>query len=128
MKIDKFINIGGFVISIVTLLIVILQYVNEPDPLKETRISTYKDMIDITGKIINTQNNDSLTKLTNQFTEIYWGYYMLVNDSLVAKVMKRFKFELEDKIKGKNNIYSDKYKLIGEELIETCQKSIIKYK
>ena len=120
-------EIGGFIFSFITVIIVVLQFLDRPDPLKETRINNYKGIIDITGKIVNTQDNDSLTKLSNQFMEIYWGYYMLVNDSMVIKEMKRFKFELEDKIKGNNNVFTDKYKTIGKELIQSCQKRIISY-
>jgi hypothetical protein len=124
MKLDKFFKIGTFIISCLSFAFLVYQYFDKPDPLKDTRINTYRELSSLVGKIINTQDVDSLKGLSKLYGEMHMGVMVLINDSLTSIAMKRFKYDLDDKIKGDNILNSDKYKTTGIELIKYCKNNI----
>lgn len=129
-KTEKIIRIGGFVIAIVGAITAFITFYNNqkhPDPLKETRLSTYKNLSTLVGKMISTSNNDSLSNLADTFEQdFYNGEMILVEDTIVSLAMRRFKFELHDKLNGIENIENpNKFQNTGRDVIQACQDHIL---
>jgi hypothetical protein len=90
---------------------------------KSTSISTFRDLSSLVGRIIKESNQDSLTGLARSFEQNYYeGQLIYPEDSVILLTMRRFKFELNDKLSGMTNILdSEKFQNVGRDLIAACQ-------
>jgi len=129
-KVERTIKIGTFIIAIVAATTALLTWFNNQkhsDSLKETRLTNYRSLSHLVGKMISKPNSDSLAGLAKTFTEdFYNGEMILVEDTTVSLAMKRFKLELDDKLNGVENILNpDKFEKSGRNVIEICKFHII---
>lgn len=126
-KLETALKVGGFIIALSGAVIGILQFTRRPkhDDLKEERINTYREASRIIGKLVNLEHPDSLKNNAQAFYNLYSGNLILVQDTVVESSMKRFKFELDDKLNGIENTGQPfKFKQTGMQAIKDCQESI----
>lgn len=98
------------------------------DVMEQSRISTYNRLSALIGKIIGVSNADSLQRWNNSFNhDFYDGETIPLDDSMTLLAMRRFKFELNDKLNGTINILDpNKFETIGHDLIQACRLQIFK--
>ena len=127
LKLDTIIKIGTFIIAIVGAVIAVLQFSHKPDPLIEERKKVYDEMSVLIGKMINTNNPDSLHSLADEYNKAYNGKMILYEDGKVSIAMRRFKYALEDKLAGVINVGNpNKFAITGMEVIKAFQEDIYK--
>jgi hypothetical protein len=96
--------------------------------LNQAKISTYSGLNSLVEKILSAPNTDSLISLSKTFNnDFYDGGKIPNEDSIILLAMKRFKFELNDKINGATNILDPKrFEKTGHDVMEACQSQIVK--
>ena len=128
-RLETFLKIGGFVIAAVGCLLAVLQFTKscgKTDPLAEERKQIYIEVSQLVGKILATENRDTLNKLSDEFNVLYNGRMNMVEgQSAVSLSMRRFRYELDDKLNGVKNVLNQfKFKTEGLKLIRECQKQL----
>jgi hypothetical protein len=87
------------------------------------RVTTYRSIAEIVGKIVAHPANDSkLSELSEDFNGSYWGLMILVEDKQVEKAMIQFHDEIDDYRKGRSD--AERLKKRADQLLEVCRKSI----
>jgi hypothetical protein len=87
------------------------------------RVTTYRTMGEIVGKIVAHPANDTkLAELSEEFNGAYWGLMILVEDKQVEKAMIQFHDEIDDYRKGRSD--AERLKKRADQLLEVCRKSI----
>jgi hypothetical protein len=94
----------------------------------ENKISAYNQLTGLVGKIISVSNADSLIKWSNIFNHDFYDKEIIPSeDSATLLAMRRFKFELNDKLSGTINILEpDRFEKTGRDIIKECQSQIAK--
>lgn len=117
--------------TLITVYILLMQFLRSPDRLMETRIEIYRDLSFLVGRTLASDRNkinynDSLKYFSFRFEQIYWGYGPIIADDSVKNKMRRFKNILKDRNQGK--ISTDTLVLVkaGEDLLNSCKINIIK--
>jgi hypothetical protein len=87
------------------------------------RLSTYKSIADLAGKIATTDKSDKRFKdYVQTFDVSYWGLMIFVEDPIVEQAMIDFHDEIVDYEKGASD--SRRLKLRADELVKACRKSV----
>ena len=87
------------------------------------RLSTYRKVAETAGAIIaNAGDAKKAADSIAQFTSIYWGTMIFVQDKTVEEPMIEFAIALRDYEKGWRSL--DELKLKANSLIEACHKSV----
>jgi hypothetical protein len=87
------------------------------------RLSSYKSIAELAGKIATSDKNDKKFKQhVETFDVSYWGLMIFVEDPTVEKAMIDFHEEIVDYQKGRSD--SDRLKLRADELVKACRKSV----
>jgi hypothetical protein len=94
----------------------------------ENRVSAYNRLTTLIGKIISVSNADSLIKWSNSFNHDFYDRETIPQeDSATLLAMRRFNFELNDKLSGTINILDpDRFEKSGHDIIKECQTQIAK--
>jgi hypothetical protein len=95
---------------------------------RTNEIAAYKKLDMLIAKLITTQNSDSLSSFTKVFNyELYQTETASDADSTISLAMRRFKFELNDKVNGIVNILdSGRFERTGRYIIWACANQISK--
>jgi hypothetical protein len=130
-KIDKIIRTGIFSIAAVTAITILITWFGKErqfDILEQDRFSKYSGLSVLVGKIIGVSSSDSLANWAGAFNHnFYDAENIATEDSLLLLAMRRFKFELNDRLNGAVNILDpDRFEKTGQDIIEACQLQIAK--
>jgi hypothetical protein len=92
----------------------------------ENKVSAYNRLTTLIGKIISVSNADSLIEWSNSFNHDFYDRETIApEDSTTLLAMRRFKFELNDKLNGAINILDPgKFEKSGHDIIKACQTQI----
>ncbi len=127
-KIELYIKIGGFIILVIGTIITVLKFLNEDkrDEFQNGKKNKiYFELSDIVSNIMEAENDSTLKKYAKDFNIFYKGQMTLVEDTTVSKSMKRFKLELEDRLKGYTNLFhKDKLSEEGYKLMKYCREEL----
>ena len=95
---------------------------------QQSRVSVYNRLTTLIGKIITVSNADSLLTWNKSFnSDFYDGKTIPPEDSATLLAMRRFRFELNDKLSGTTNILdSGRFEKTGQDIIKACQMQIAK--
>jgi hypothetical protein len=95
---------------------------------QENRVSAYNRLTALIGKIISVSNTDSLIKWSASFNHDFYDRETIPpEDSTTLLAMRRFKFELVDKLSGTINILEPgRFEKTGHDIIKECQNQIAK--
>src|ERR1700691_5306551 len=95
---------------------------------EQNKISTYGRLGTLIEKIISTSSQDSLIAWSNRFNrDFYDGETIPREDSATLLAMRRFRFELNDKLSGTINILEPtKFEKTGRDIIQACQVQVVK--
>ncbi|HSZ86249.1 MAG TPA: hypothetical protein VK787_09475 [Puia sp.] len=127
-KIIKITALPFAVIIVIGAFVIWLTDKSQNSDLNQTRLSAYNGLSSLVEKILSAPNTDSLISLSKTFNhDFYEGEKIPNEDSLILLTMKRFKFDLADKINGSTNILDPKrFEKIGHDVVHACQLQIAK--
>jgi hypothetical protein len=93
---------------------------------QQNKISVYKCLDSLVGKIITAPCLDSLLKWSTTFNhEFYESQIIPPEDTSTLLAMRRFSFELRDKLNGMINIADPaRFANCGTDIIQACQSQI----
>ena len=87
------------------------------------RLSTYKSIADLAGKIASTDKKSKrFREYVESFDASYWGLMIFVEDPAVEKGMIDFHVEIVDYQAGRSD--GDRLKGRADELVKVCRKSV----
>lgn len=122
---DQWLKLGGLILTLVGTIIAVLKFSpDSPKRLSEEQKEFYVETSDVIGKLIS--SDSIINQVTaSEFYSLYNGRMILVEDSIVSRAMRRFKFELDDKRNGvENALNPNKFQKTGIELIETFKNAL----
>tara|TARA_R110000868_G_scaffold119310_6_gene316012 strand:- start:25343 stop:25798 length:456 start_codon:yes stop_codon:yes gene_type:complete len=124
---DQWLKLAGLLLALVGTIITIMKFTGTEEPplkLSEEQKEIYLEVSDIIGELI-AQNDKIDNETASEFYKLYNGRMILVEDSIVSRATRRFKFELDDKRSGiKNVLNPNKFKKTGIEVIEACRDAL----
>ncbi len=131
MKNEKIIKITAFsVMGMIAISMCIAWFISERKfRLSEmNKRSTYSRLSNLTERIIGAYGTDSLANWDSAFSHEFYDVGTIPpEDSSTLLAMRRFKFELHDKLDGMINILdSAKLSEAGQDLIFACQLQIFR--
>jgi hypothetical protein len=130
MNTEKTIKATIFSVVGVTAIIICMTWAGKEKQFNdlENRVSAYNRLTTLIGKILSVSNADSLIKWSNNFNHDFYDRETIPSeDSATLLAMRRFKFELNDKLSGTINILDpDRFEKTGHDIIKVCQTQIAK--
>ena len=131
IKNEKIIKRAIFSVTVIISIVICITWLQRDkqfDVLEKTKLSTYSHLSSLIGKIIGGTNADSLANWNSAFNnDFYDGETIPTEDSITLIAMRRFKFELNDKLNGTTNILEPaKFEKTGQDIIQACQLQIAK--
>ena len=127
-KIIKITALPFAVIIVIGSFVIWLNDKSQISDLNQTKISAYSGLNSLVEKILSAPGTDSLISLSKTFNhDFYDGEKIPNGDSTILLAMKRFKFELNDKINGATNILDPKrFEKTAHDVMQACQSQIVK--
>jgi hypothetical protein len=86
------------------------------------RLNAYRAVAELAGKVAAHAGDDQFTKLSQDFTALYWGTMVMVEDKAVEKAMIDLHLEIYDLANGWSN--ADRIKTRVNDLASVCRKSL----
>lgn len=123
---DQWLKIGGLILALAGTIITILKFTGTdvPEKLSEDQKEIYFEVSGVIGELL-TQNDNIDSETATEFDKLYNGRMILVEDSVVSRAMRRFKFELDDKRNGVKNVLNpNKFQKTGIQVIEACKDAL----
>jgi hypothetical protein len=130
-KNGKIIKITAFPFALLIVIGAFTIWLNDKSQnsdLHQARLSAYNGLSSLVEKILFAPNSDSLISLSKTFNhDFYDGEKIPNEDSLTLLTIRRFKFDLADKINGATNILDpNRFEKIGHDVMRACQSQIVK--
>lgn len=126
---DQWIKLGGLVLALVGTIITVLKFtsgtpeVTSP-ALSEEQKEMYIEVSDVIGQLIAEKENVK-PETAQKFNTLYSGKMILVEDTIVSLAMRKFKFELDDKLAGRENVLNpNKFQKTGMDVVKACRDAL----
>jgi hypothetical protein len=130
MNTEKTIKATIFSVVGVTAIVICITWAGKEKQFNdlENRVSAYNRLTTLIGKIISVANADSLLRWSYSFNHDFYDRETIPpEDSATLLAVRRFKFELNDKLSGMINILDPaKFEKAGHDIIKACQIQIAK--
>ena len=126
---DQWIKIGGLVLALVGTVITVLKFANGTQEvtapiLSEEQKEMYIEVSDAIGQLIAEKENIK-SETAQKFNALYSGKMILVEDTIVSLAMRKFKFELDDKLARRENILNpNKFQKTGMDVVKACRNAL----
>jgi len=125
----NFLKIFICLIAALSLIFTLIAWFNSRqngNEFKAKEISAYKKLDLLVAKIITTTDPDSLVNYTKIFNRaLFEAQTSSFQDSVISLSMRRFTFELNDKLHGIVNLLdSGRFERTGQSIIRTCAAHI----
>ncbi|HLX92746.1 MAG TPA: hypothetical protein VKR32_13745, partial [Puia sp.] len=118
----------GVAVLIVIICFAWFQREKRFDKLEQTRISVYRDLSRLVEKMISASNQDSLATWRVAFEQQYYdGRAVSDRDTSTQLAIRRFKYELDDRLNGTLNILDpSRFIKSGHDIIQSCELEMSK--